>query len=145
MTEPLPDTWYARDLPVLRVVVRLYDETMRPVRINVVEEETGLSRQDVQRAGIALVSGGLVTTSGASQMKVLMFGGVTAEARRLAGSWPSPETAADRIVEALEQIAENTDNEDTRTRARKILDGFAGSGRQIAVGVGTAVINGQIG
>jgi len=59
--------------------------------------------------------------------------------------WPTPETALDRMIAALEAIADNTDeDEDTRTRARKILDGLGGAGRQIGISVAAAAIGGQI-
>lgn len=69
---------------------------------------------------------------------------ISREAQRLVGAWPSPETATDRLIAALEKIAVSSDNEDERTRARRVLDAFAGSGRQIAVGVATAVVTGQV-
>lgn len=143
MTEPLPDTWNSRELPVLRAVVRLYDETMQVVSVQDVERETGLSRADVQRAGTALDTAGLLTVKGSWQVKVMHLGRPSAEARRLAGSWPTPESGADRLIAALRELAEHG-TEDERTRAQKLLDGFTDAGRQIAVSVAAAIITGQV-
>lgn len=49
------------------------------------------------------------------------------------------------MIAALEAIAENTDvDDDTRGRARKILEGVTGAGRQIGISVAAAVITGQL-
>lgn len=69
---------------------------------------------------------------------------VSAEARQLVGLWPTPETALDRMIAALDAIAEHTDDEDTRTRARKVIDGLTGAGRQIGIAAATAVVTGHI-
>lgn len=138
MTEPLDDTWHSRDLPVLRIVVKLYDETMRPVRVSAVEESTGLSRADVQRAGVALGAAGLVTTSGAAQLKVMMFGGVTAQARQLTGAWPSAESIADRLLATLEDLAEHAGDDVTKSKARRALDGLGSLTRDTLVSVAGA-------
>lgn len=135
MTDPLPDTWHSRDLPVLREVVRQYDATMRAVRVEDIEKATRLSEDDVQRAGIALSAAGLVDIKGAMQKKVLLFGGVTAEARRAAGAWPSAESIADRLLIELRDIAEYGSSEVEKTKARKALDGLGGFSRDVLVGV----------
>jgi hypothetical protein len=69
---------------------------------------------------------------------------VSGQALREVGAWPSPDSTADRLIAALQQIADNTVDPETRTRARKILEGFAGSCRQIAVGVAAALTTGAI-
>lgn len=138
MTAPLDDTWHRRDLPVLRTVVRLYDETMHVVKIGEVEEATGLSPDDVQRAGIALAAAGLVDTRGAAQLAVLMFGGVTAEARRLAGSWPSADSIADRLLATLNDMAEHGSDEVVKTKARKAAEALGSMTRDTLVAVAGA-------
>lgn len=138
MTEPLPDTWHSRDLPVLRTVVRLYDETMRVVRVQTVVEATGLSDDDVRRAGIALNAAGLVETGGTGQKKILMFGGITAEARRLTGSWPSADSIADRLLATLEHLAANGSDEVVQSKARKAADALGSFTRDTLVSVAGA-------
>lgn len=145
MTEPLADTWNNRDLPVLRTVVAYLDQNPGDaLRAIAVANETGLTEQDVERAGTALRDAGLVQVQGAAELNVIFFHGISAEARRVAGSWPTSETATERLIAALEHLAVHGDTEDARSRARKILDGFAGAGHQIAIGVTTAVITGQL-
>lgn len=144
MTEPLPDTWNDRDLPVLRTVVRLYDETLQVVRASTVVEETGLTKEEVVRAGVALGSAGLVAAQGRGGQKITMFGGVTAEARRIAGSWPTPESGVDRLIAALEHIAENTEDDEERTRAQQLVSFLKTSGKQVGLTIVSAVLTGQV-
>lgn len=145
MTDPLPDTWHHRDLPVLREVVRLTDERMgQIVKVEEVEAALDLGPDNIQRAGLALKHAGLCKVDGALQRRVLMFSQPTADARRYAGSWPTPESAADRIVRALEAIAEHTDDEDTRTNARRTVDWLRRNATTVGVTVASAAITGQI-
>lgn len=145
--QPLDDTWHWREFPVLREAVRGADEDpYLGIRFDAVAEATGLELMDVVRAAKALEDEGLIEAHryigpGASNRFVRVAG----EARRRVGSWPTQETALDRIITALEAIAANTDeDDDTRTRARKILEGLAGTGRQIGIAVAGAAITGQI-
>jgi hypothetical protein len=144
MSEPLPDTWHRRDLPVLRAVVRRYDETGEPVKIKTVVDDTGLAAEDVQRAARALADAYLVDTWKLHGGYAAFFKKVSAEARQLAGSWPSPDNGADRLIAALEKLVREAPTEDERTRAQKVLDFFTGAGRDIAVSVATSVITGAV-
>lgn len=140
----MSDTWHNRDLPVLDAAVTGVDEDQF-VDDSTIVRATGLSEEDVQRALRALASDNLIKHGPVlADGSITLVTGVSGRARRAVGAWPTPETAADRMIAALEQIAANTDDEDTRSRVRKILEGLGGSGRQIAVGVGTAIITGQV-
>ena len=75
---------------------------------------------------------------------VMGFTDVSGEALRQVGMWPTAETAFDRMITALQAIAVNTEDDDTRTRARKILDGLTCAGKSIGLSVATAAITGQI-
>jgi hypothetical protein len=141
--EPLSDTWHSRDLPVLRELARICDERPGGASSHDLSRATDLGIDQVGNALRALESGGYVTVTWVRQ-GIGRATGVSAEARRLVGLWPTPETALERMVAALEAIADNADDEDTRTRARKILEGLTGAGRQIGIGVATAVVTGQI-
>lgn len=142
--ESLPDTWHTRDLPVLRAIVKQYDATTQTVPHQDIEAATGFDYADVQRACIALDRAGYVDTTGSLQTRARRIGNPSAEARRLTGQWPTPESAADRMLAALEQIAENGTTEDERSGARKVLDGFSNAGRQVAISVAGAVITGGL-
>ena len=144
MTEPLADTWTARDLPVLRAVVETLEAGSGSIpSADKIAAATGLTTEDVNRAARNLERAGLVellgTWGGPSH-----FNNFHGRAPELVGMWPTPETALDRMIAALEAIAENTDDEDTRTRARKILDGLTGASKTIGLSVAAAAITGQL-
>jgi hypothetical protein len=146
VSEPLPDTWHSRDLPVLRAAVEYIDREGVDAPVHHLIERTGLEEDEVLRAIRALASGGLLTAAAIKTWGPDLIDGVRAVSRQayeLAGAWPTPESATDRMIAALEQIAANG-TEEEKTRARKVLDAFTGAGQQIAVGVATAMITGQI-
>jgi hypothetical protein len=70
---------------------------------------------------------------------------VSASAYRATGAWPSPETAADRLIAALEERIANATNDEERTRWQRIRDGFLGAGRDVIVDVAAAMLGGQLG
>jgi len=136
MTEPLPDTWHSRDLPVLRTVVRLWDEQLLPLQTSEIERALpDLDPADIERALVALRSAGLIEGKGAWGAQILRVSDPTAEARRLSGAWPSADSIADRLLAALEDIAEYGSDEATKSKARKALDGLGGFSRDVLVGV----------
>lgn len=143
----LPDTWHELDHPVLCDVVRRFDEDAWRVETRDVAESTGLPEADVRQAFRRLVRGGLLTEpplhSRQNGWQYDDVAGFAPEALTLTGRWPTPELAFDRMVAALEAIA-TTDDEDTRTRARKLLDGLTGAGKQVGLSVAAAAITGQI-
>lgn len=145
MADPLPDTWHSRDLPVLREVVRLCDERpMAFIEIAEVMSATGLSEIEVTRAGVALQSAGLVKTLSDMTQVVSDFREPSARARQLAGAWPTPESALNRMIAALETIASNTDDEDDRTKAQRLAAWLRGSASTVGLSVATAAITGQL-
>lgn len=146
MVEPLPDTWNSRDLPVLREIARAIDIDVnhQGVRFEDLPGLTGLDFDQVYMACRALESEGLITVRLLMPVRKGRVTAINGRARKLVGLWPSEETALDRILTALEAIATNTNDEDTRTRARKILDALSGAGQTIGISVATAAITGQI-
>ena len=146
MSVPLPDTWNSRDLPVLREAVRLADENEhRPPSANSIEASLEMTPEDVQRALNALASAGLIDTIGSFGRLHMDVISVSADARRLAGAWPTPEAGLDRMLAALEAIAHDTGAaENTRRRARSILDALSGADPQMGIDVATAILSGQV-
>src|SRR3954447_4431258 len=72
------DTWTARDLPVLRAVVDIYEETGRSViRASDIESAVGMDKATVQRALRALNSqpSFFEKVTGALGGEILMVGG----------------------------------------------------------------------
>jgi hypothetical protein len=61
--------------------------------------------------------------------------GVTDEARRAVGQWPSAEVWVDRLVEALREAAEREPDPERRGRLRAMAEGLGGFARDVAVGV----------
>jgi hypothetical protein len=145
---PLSDTWASRDLPVLREYARLLDEDVFMPGPSEVAPRLDVNEDVVLRAYKNLERGGYVIPIPDSARRSGDEGcisDITGDALRVIGTWPTPESALDRMIDALEEIAENTNaDEDTRTRARRILEGLAGAGRTIGVTVAAAAITGQI-
>jgi hypothetical protein len=114
MSDQLDDVWDSRDLPVLREVCRAKQRERGAVDLEPISETLGISLDEVTAAALNLERGGLVELVrgfGVTDVK-----DVTGQALREVGLWPSPATAFDRLIAALESIAANTDeDEDTRT------------------------------
>jgi hypothetical protein len=143
MTEPLHDVWH-RDIAVLTEVCRINQANRGPVDLVAVSETLGIEFDQVRTAALNLERDGYVTLlldfSGVSHVS-----DISGDALRAVGLWPTPETAFDRMVAALEAIADNTDeDDDTRSRARKILEALGGAGKQIGLSVSTAVLTGLV-
>jgi hypothetical protein len=145
MTEPLPDTWESRELPVLRTVVQIWDTEQMPLAIGQIKSALPtLEPRDVERALSALLDEGIIEGQrwgdGTVNHKIRPRRG----ARALAGSWPTAETGVERLITALENIAENTDDEEERTRIQQFAHFLSSSGKQVGLSVVTAVLTGQV-
>lgn len=146
MTQPLSDTWLSRELPVLRLVVAALDE--RPGWPAEVEEiEHGMDDADFARAVQRLEHGGYLVAEWATMLgstELMAVTSVTKPALEATGAWPTSDVAADRLLTALKELADGGRTDDVRSRARRALDAMSGAGRDIAVGVATAAIGGQL-
>ncbi len=109
MSEPLDDVWFTRDLPVLRAIARLVDgpEYGGNPYLGQVVPASGLPKPDVTAAARALVSAGYVEALTNYAGEIVRFTGISAEARRLAGLWPTPQGEWDRLLEQLAARAES--------------------------------------
>lgn len=139
----LPDTWYARDLPVLEACVSLVDENPGiGATVPELSAASGVTEDGVKAALRALEAAGLIGVLWGLTSEGVSVPRVAGEARRLAGAWPTPETAADRLVAALEaQIAATTEPEE-RGRLELLLAGVAGVGRDVLVAVLSKALTG---
>jgi hypothetical protein len=144
MTEPNPDRWASRDLPVLKSIVRRLDGRRAVIQARDVTEDTGLTAAEATAAVMNLRRGSYVIAREVWAERDFMVTDITDKALYAAEVWPTEEMALDRMIAALETIAANTDDEDTRSRARRVLDGLADSGRQIGIAVAGAAISGKI-
>jgi hypothetical protein len=147
MTRPglLPDTWFSRDLPVLIEAVRHFDGTNQPLAATTIAADLGWQVEKVTAAVRALVRGGYVEELGISMGPGgEWIGQVAGEAYREVGAWPSVDTAADRLLAALDAAVENAPEGEPKSRAKRIRDGFLSAGRDFAVDVASGVLTGQI-
>lgn len=149
----LDDTWNSRDLPLLVEIADLADR-LKTVQPSAVAAATGLGDDDVKAAVQALVHAGFLHEdraklglNGAGEIYLVLPGWLipSERGRRAVGLWPSEQTALDRMVDQLKAIADDAAaDEDTRGRARRILDSLVDGGREVGLAVASAIITGQV-
>jgi hypothetical protein len=135
MTE---DTWIDRDLPVLRAVVDMYEETGRYLTsASDIEAATGQDIDGVQRA-LRRLNGQpsfFEKVTEASGGMIIMVGPPTRDALQVAGAWPSPQQLLDRLVAALESAANDDKREPAERNKFKQAAAYLGSfASQVAIG-----------
>ena len=130
------DTWTTRDLPVLKAVVELYEETGRGPKVSAVQARTGFDGETVQRALRALYTEPYFEKDGGSWgAGLIMVGAPTSKALRVAGQWPSPEAQLERLIAAIESAADDDSREDEeRGRFRQLALSLRGAAYQVAIG-----------
>lgn len=142
-------TWEERDLPVLRAIVELYEESGgNTIRASHIERRTGFDDRTTQKALHALKPADPPYVTKMHEMsggEIVFVGAPTPEARRAVGLWPTPELMADRLVAALAQAAEQEPNEERRGLLRRTAEWLGSAGREVAVDVTAAVISRQVG
>jgi hypothetical protein len=142
---PVDDTWTSRDLPVLEAAVRGVDShSIVGVALSTIANETTLPVEDVAIAARALQDAGYVAVTWRMRHPSSAITAVSGEARRIAGSWPSNDVAADRLLEAVRQLEASALSDDERGRLRKLLDALSGVSRDVVVQVASAAITGQM-
>ncbi|MDP9466556.1 MAG: hypothetical protein M3P31_04860 [Actinomycetota bacterium] len=106
-------------------------------------QDTGLDAVQVDQAGRALRDEGYVALyfEGGGGFAVTH---VTGDGRRAVGAWPTPQSLADRLVEAVERGLAEASSEEERSRWQKLRDGITGAGRDVMVGVATAALGGAV-
>jgi len=140
-------TWFDRDLPVLEATIQLFEEMGHPgvVQVAQIAERTRIEPPAVFAALVAMqdeyvtlrmVMGG--------DPNPQMVSGVTADARRAVGQWPSIDTFSDRLVAALRDAADNESDPVKKNKLRSATDAVTGMGRDIIVGVVTAAASGAL-
>lgn len=148
MDDLLDETWHRREFPVLREAARLLEtsEAGQGAPSGSICAATGLDDTAVFRALKALEAEGLVTVRWVMPSTHARVVEISGQARRLVGLWPpAPADGVERMFAALEAIADDTnEDDDTRSRARKALDGLTGAGKHIALAMATAYATGQI-
>ena len=149
MTEqrPLPDTWFTRDLPVLRAIARLVDEPTHggsPYLLGAVVPASGLPKADVIAAAKVLVSAGYAEALTNHAGDIVRVTGISPEARRLAGLWPTPQGEWERLLEQLGARAQNAPTENERARWRAMSEAAAALGPDDGALLMQALIGGYV-
>lgn len=137
--------WFDRDLPVLKAVVKLADESDF-VQASKVDKVTELPEKEVNAALKALNDGGFFTkVSGDMQRRIDLVYGVTGYARQVAGVWPTAQVLAEDLVTQLEKQADAETDPEKKSRIKGFLKGTGQAGREIAVDVMASVVKAQMG
>jgi hypothetical protein len=146
VSEPLPDVWFTRDLPVLRAVARLVDgpEHGGNPYLGQVVPASGLPKADVLAAARSLASAGYVEVLTTYSGEIVRFTGISPEARRLAGLWPTPQGEWERLLEQLRTRAVNAATDVERGRWRRLADAAAALGEDDGALLMSALIGGYV-
>jgi hypothetical protein len=143
---PLPDVWFTRDLPVLRAIARLVDEPEHGGNpyLGQVVPASGLPKPEVAAAARALADAGYVQVLTTYSGEIVRFTGISAEARRLAGLWPTPQGEWARLLEQLTSRAANAPTDVERARWRAFADAAAAVGPDDGALLMSALIGGYV-
>jgi hypothetical protein len=144
--QPLADTWFTRDLPVLRAIARLIDEPPHGSApyLGAVAPASGLPKPQVISAANALATAGYVETLTNHNGEIVRFTAVSAEARRLTGLWPTPQGEWERLLEQLEARATGAMTDVERGRWRAFADAAAAVGPENGALLMSALIGGYV-
>ena len=144
--QPLPDVWFTRDLPVLRAIVRLLDEPPHGSApyLGAVVPASGLPKPQVVSAANALAAAGYVQVLTNHAGDIVRCTGISAEARRLAGLWPTPQGEWERLLEQLAVRAENAPTDVERARWRAFAEAATAVGEHDGALLMSALIGGYV-
>lgn len=142
MEDELEDVWHSRDLPFLREVARRVEAGPHPPRLRDVARDLGLSAEEANAAAKRLEKRGLLDitwiSSGGSRLDT------TGEALVITGLHPSGEQMLDRLLSALQQVADENPDEETASAAQKTRRGLLDMGKEVATGVLVAIATGAV-
>lgn len=143
----VPPTWEARDLPVLRAILEVVEETGRTyVTPQQIVQRTTFDTTVVNRALDALAYADPPMLAKATRYPgggYMHVGPPTERARRAVGLWPTPGDLADRIISALDHAAEYAATDEDRGKIRKAASFLAGAGRDLLVQITTKALVGS--
>ncbi|MGY1744909.1 hypothetical protein [Blastococcus sp. SYSU D00695] len=144
---PLPDVWFTRDLPVLRAIARLVDEPRHggaPYLLGSVVPASGLPKAEVVAAARALADAGYIEPLTNHAGDIVRITGISGEARRLAGLWPTPQGEWERLREQLATRAEQAPTDVERQRWRAMADAAAAVGDDAGALLMQALVGGYV-
>ena len=145
-TELLRDRWFTRDLPVLRAVARLVDDPEHggAPYLGAVVPAAGLPKPQVVAAAGALRTAGLVEVLTNYADEVVRFTGVSAQARKIVGLWPTPQSEWQRLREQLAARVEHAVTDVERARWQAMADAADGLGPDDGPLLMAALIGGYV-
>jgi hypothetical protein len=131
----MESTWESRDLPVLDAVVRYFEEEYdgEYPTTQLFADRLGMDLQQVARAVSALSPTYLVIAPSMGGPGSLSIDGVTDEARRAVGQWPSPEVFVQRFTEALLELADREPDPVKKSRIRQIAEAVGRDFRSVVI------------
>jgi hypothetical protein len=144
---PLPDVWFTRDLPVLRAIARLVDSSEHgnsPYLLGAVVPASGLPKAEVIAAAQALAAAGYIEPLTNHNGDIVRITAISAEARRLAGLWPTPQGEWDRLLEQLTARAAQAPTDVERQRWRAFAEAAAAVGPDDGALLMSALIGGYV-
>ena len=146
MPELLPDSWFTRDLPVLRAIARLVDspEHGGAPYLGQVVPASGLPRPEVVAAVRGLVDTGYVAALTNVAGDVVRITGISGEARRLTGLWPTPQSEWERLGEQLAVRAANAPTDVERARWQALASAAGAVGEHDGALLMSALIGGYV-
>lgn len=148
MTTPsaLPDVWFTRDLPVLRACARLVDspEHGGAPYLGQLVPASGLPRAEVVAAVRGLVDTGYVAALTNHAGDVVRVTGVSGEARRVTGLWPTPQSEWERLTEQVTVRAANAATDVERERWQRLAEAAAAVGPDSGALLMSALIGGYV-
>jgi len=144
--QPLADTWFTRDLPVLRAIARLIDEPPHGSApyLGAVVPASGLAKPQVVGAANALATAGYVQALTNHAGEIVRFTAVSAEARRLTGLWPTPQGEWERLLAQLEARSAGAMTDVERSRWRALSDAAVALGPDDGALLMAALIGGYV-
>ena len=143
----LPDVWFTRDLVVLRAIARLVDAPEHgasPYLLGAVVPAAGLPKADVVAAAKALATAGYIEPLTNHAGDIVRITAISAEARRLAGLWPTPQGEWERLLEQLRLRAANAPTDVERQRWRAFADAASAMGPDDGALLMAALIGGYV-
>ena len=125
---------------MLDAVIALLEEGMDLPEVVDIAERTGLAVDDVARAVRALDGEYLGLQMAMGDPARWYISGVTPEARRPVGQWPTGESLVIQLVDGLKAAAERETDPERKSRLRQTAALLGGVARDVAVEIAEKVI-----
>ena len=146
----MEDTWASRDLPILEAIVSAFNDpdpvptadtrTDRALRPSGTGRRHGPARPGQYQAAAVGVS----AAAGTATYPIIITD-VTERARRLVGQWPTAESLAGQIAEALTEAAEHEPDPVRKGRLREARAVLGDTSRGVLVEVLSRIVERQAG